>query len=132
MSDPVQQAADDAGVRLRVSDKERPRSHDLVLDQGGIGHPKWMAAKARIARILEGARQGGASSIAGSIKDAQVPRLAHEFMELTAQYKFGRHRNSKWNPFRDLSDGDSARKFVRMVFDICDRSTGRLGAWWTK
>jgi hypothetical protein len=136
VSDPVAEAAQAAGVRLSVTPEARARSRDQdrVLDQEGFLHvnARWPYAKARIFRILGGSSR--ASTIEMSLADAEVPKLAHEFMNLFAWYAYFRHRQSKWNPFAGLSDEEAGRKFVQAVIDICDRSTGKagLGHWYTK
>lgn len=134
MSDRVQDAADSAGLRVSVVAEEdaRPRDTDRVLDAVGFANVKWAHAKARIFRILEGAGKSHATSIAEGVKDAEMPKLAREYVDLVANYKFFRYRASRWNPFYGLSDVDAARKFVAMVFDICDRSSVRLGHWYTR
>lgn len=131
-ADPVQEAAQAAGVRVTVTPEDQASQHaaDPILDHAGFkGDPRFVHAKARIARILEGAGQAGAKTIASGIRDAEIPKLAREYVELIAHYKFFRHRRSRWNPFLDMSDVDAAKMFVAEIYNICDRSTGRMGPW---
>ena len=134
MADPVQAAADAAGVTVRrTPEAEAHESRlDAVLDLGGFANPKLAHARARIARILEGAQFGGARRIEDALKDAAMPELAREYTNLFAQYHLFRHRRSRWNPFFGLSDFDAARMFEARMYSICDRSTGRFGNWWVK
>jgi len=116
---------------------------DMVLRRGGRGAPKferlpllhsnpmrigvkWSSAVARIGRIREGMQP--APSVEESLKTARCPDLALEWFKLYAAYRM-RHRQSRFNPFRGMSEKDAARALMRGAFDICDRSTGRLGAW---
>ena len=95
---------------------------------------RWSYAMARIMRILEpqgdmkAASKGG---YAAMVKNAQAPIHARAFMNMFGFYLSPSHR-SKWNPFRGMSGEDIHRKFVRMVEDICDSSTGLLGPWYIK
>lgn len=94
---------------------------------------RWPFAVARIYRIGEGAK---ASAFDRATDTAACPALAREYLELYAYY-MTRQRSAPLgktdhNPFRALSDRDAARMFERRVESICDRSTGKLGAWYTK
>lgn len=113
----------------------RPRA--LHADPSSIS-PRWPYAVARIYRIGEGAK---ASTYERSVESSECPKLAKQYLETYAYYMTrtrppplhpdGRPRTDH-NPFRGLSDYDAMRKFVRAVEDICDRSTGKLGPWYTK
>ena len=96
---------------------------------------RWGYATMRITRILEGA--GRAATIEASVKDAQIPALAKKFADLWGWFQtFGGPPPPLGrvdpNPFRGLSPKDASRKFMRLVEDICDQSTGVLGSWYVK
>ncbi len=133
MAGQATKAAEDAGVRLTVG-AARKYDRDGLLDACGFSNasPKAPFARARLVRILEGSGASGEATMAEALKYAAMPGLAREFVNLVVWYKFARHRRSKWNPFLGLSDGDAAKKFSALIFDICDRSTGRMGHWWVK
>ncbi len=68
------------------------------------------------------------------VSTCEMPKLAWEAMRIQAFIitrhvppKFGSERN----PFYGLSDVDFERKFRRLVEDLCDKSTGRMGPWRT-
>lgn len=131
--DPVQQACHSAGVRL--GGVGRPtRFRALHGDPMLIG-ARWGAAVARIQQILE--RVARAPTLERAIAGAEYPRLAKEFGELWSYYMTrdalpppnGRVDH---NVFRGMSDKDASKKFIRLVEDICDRSTAALGPWWVK
>lgn len=95
---------------------------------------RWGYAVARCQRIIEGS--GGSSSLTAATANAEVPKLAKELLEVYAYY-FTRSKSppkvgADHNPFRHLTDKDASRMFIRKVEDICDRSTGVLGSWYTK
>ncbi len=95
--------------------------------------PRWPHAVARIFRICEGAK---ASAFDRATDTSEVPRLAKRYAEIWLYY-MTRTRpapmiGTDHNPFRGLSDYDAMRMFVRRVEDICDKSTGKLGAWYVK
>ena len=96
--------------------------------------PRWSYAVMRIKRILEG--HAKATTVEGAIRGAEYAGLAQQYIETWSFYMFRSKPaplvGTDHNPFRHLSDGDAIRKFVRMVEDICDRSTGKLGSWCTR
>lgn len=92
----------------------------------------WSRACARLKRILEGAR---GATLAGAAATAGVPKLARQWVETWALFmtrgRPPRQNKPDVNPFRGLSDEDADRMLRRKVEDICDQSTGALGAWRT-
>lgn len=133
MTDPVASAAAATGVRLSVTPEGARRRPAGILDRGAllVGE-RWSHACARIFRILEGAGHGGASTTVAAVRDAEMPKLAAEYLLEFKLYNFLRHRDHESNKYRGLTEPEAARKFMRIVEDICDRSTGRLGGWWVK
>jgi len=95
---------------------------------------RWPSAVARIYRILQGVAQS--SDFERAVNGAEYPDLAKQYAETWIFYmtrtKPGPPNKVDHNPFRNLTDTDAMRKFIRLVEDICDRSTGKLGAWCTK
>lgn len=118
-------------VRQANSIPYRPAA--LHSDPRIIG-PRWPYAVMRIARILEGVAKS--SNIEHAIEGAELKRLAHQYAEAYAFYLTRTRpppaKGADHNPFRHLSDFDAFRRFIRCVEDICDRSTGKLGSWYTK
>lgn len=127
--DVVREAAAKDGVSLVEGARRydaQPITRTIGMGQGERG----AAAVARIARILE---NGGATKVADldrALRETAVPTLAREYLEVWFHYQ-ARHRVSRFNPFLGLSERDAARKFIRAIYDICDRSTGVLGSWYT-
>lgn len=125
--DPVQQAAAAQGVRL-LADGEKPptiwRPGFLFRNPQQVSE-RWGFAVARIARICE-----------GGTKDGALAALARDYKTLFACFQLrnvpAASRGFKVNAFDGLIDRDAARAFMRGVEDICDRSTGVLGSWYTK
>jgi hypothetical protein len=94
---------------------------------------RWGAAVARIGRIIEGA---SGSTLAAAAANAKIPELAKRWVEVYGYYMTRAMpppaTRVDHNPFRGLSDRDAARAFMRAVEDICDASTGVLGAWYCR
>lgn len=90
---------------------------------------RWAAAVERLRLIMEGAAP--APTHDEMLATANCPDLALDWWKLYASFRF-RHRDTRHNPFRDMSNRDAARALMRWVEDICDRSTGRLGPWQEK
>lgn len=100
---------------------------------------RWSYAKGRLARIVEGMTPHSNLKIACST--CEMPALALEVFRLQGfvyASQAGRH-TGKWkaprpgdeaNPFHGLDPIDFGAKFQRMIEDICDRSTSKLGPWW--
>lgn len=92
--------------------------------------PKWANACARIKRILETVNTN-TSDLAAAVEGAELRTLAKEAAEVMS-WGHMRHSLSPRNPFRGLSGRDFTRKYERLIYDICDRSTGKLGFWYVK
>jgi hypothetical protein len=93
---------------------------------------RWARAVQRLKRIIAGSI---GKTFASAAQNAEVPKLAKEWVEIYA-YFLTRHRPPVFgqnvvNPFWGLSDEDADRMVRAAVEDICDRSTGSLGAWRT-
>lgn len=132
--DPVAQAAAENGLRTNASG-QIVRFRVLHDDPTKISE-RWGYAAGRIKRILEGIRRD-TSSLVVAVEHAECGKLATEFADLWAHFKQFMGPPPKTgpdrNPFRGLSTKDAARKFQRLVEDICDRSTGipGFGPWFT-
>lgn len=140
--DPLKEAQIETGTRLS---RERVDIDAVTTDSPHRLRPvhlhrnpmtiseRWGAATARIARILEGA---AGSTLAGAVANAQIPHLAKQYTETWGYYltrsKPPPANRVDHNPFRGQSDKDASRKFMRLVEDICDKSTGVLGSWFVK
>ena len=136
--DPARKERGRARTKKRAAEQglrvvERPGSYDVhsALDVKGAIDSQMQAAIARIGRILENDGGTHVSDFDKAIAATAVPKLAREFLRLLFGYQL-RGRQSKHNPFCGLSDRDASRKFLRGILDICDRSTGVMGHWWTK
>jgi len=90
---------------------------------------RWALAVGRIARILAGA--GRSAILADAARNAEIPALAVDFADVWSDfqtrnpYRVGESKNR----FDGMKDSDAAKKFIRLVEDICDRSSGRMGPW---
>lgn len=104
--------------------RDRP---DVLYAQAHKVSQRWPFAMGRIKRIIDGATQSASNAVLMST--CECPDLALEVRRLHADYLM-RGRISKHNPFSGLSEDDARRKMIRMVEDICDKSSGRLGPWW--
>lgn len=134
-SNPLIEAQHTTNTRLSVNERKQVvRSRVLHGNPLAISE-RWGAAAARISRILEGVRRD-TSSLVVAVEDAEIGVLATEYADLwghfMTRYQAPPLSGNDRNPFRGLSDRDAARKFQRLVEDICDRSTGRLGSWYVK
>lgn len=122
-----------AGANLGAPRGRAYRPVALHADPRIIG-PRWPYAVMRIKRILEGVARS--SSIVDAVNGAEYKALAKEYAETYAYYltrtRPAPSKGTDHNPFRHLSDFDAFKRFVRCVEDICDRSTGKLGSWFTK
>jgi len=132
--DHVAKAAAETGMRTNP-DGQIVRFKVLHEDPTKVSE-RWGYAAGRIKRILEGVRKD-TSSLVVAVEDAELGKLATEFANLWAYFKTFMGPPPRTgpdpNPFRGLSTRDAARKFQRLVEDICDRSTGipGLGPWFT-
>lgn len=119
--------------------KGRHGDPDRAYDSQGVTRikahhmgDKVSAAVARIGRILQSDGATQVPDVDRAIAGCAVPDLAREFLEHWFYYQM-RHRPSRFNPYFGLSLKDAGRKFLRAIYDICDRSTKVpwLGQWWT-
>jgi hypothetical protein len=125
--DHVQQVQQATGVRL-LGEHDKPpeiwRPSFLFRNPQQVGE-RWGFAVARIARICE-----------GGTKEGSLAHLARDYKTLYACFLLrnvpAQNRGFQVNRFDGLTDRDAARAFMRAVEDICDRSTGALGSWYTK
>lgn len=90
---------------------------------------RWAHACGRMTRILTEGKQGRAFV-------GQLGELAKSYETLWACFQTrnlpAAARGFERNQFDGLTDKEAARAFMRGVEDICDRSTGVLGSWYTK
>lgn len=136
--DPLAQAAQKARVRLTKSEQERRqqaqayRPGALYADPSLVSE-RWSCAVGRFLRIFQGIAKS--SDVTKAVSGAEYPELTREAVELWFHYFTDRHRPAPLtgvdrNPFRGMSDKDATRKFMRLVEDVCDRSTGKMGSWY--
>lgn len=133
--DPLKKAQQATGTTLEV-DAGRHVVKSRYLHQNPLAiSERWGAAAARIGRILQGVNKN-ASSLVVAVEDAELAALATEYADLWSNFFLhfsnpaAASKNER-NPFAGLSIKDAGRKFQRMVEDICDRSTGKLGSWYS-
>jgi hypothetical protein len=131
--DPVAELAQKERVDLRnVSGQQRQKEPNIGAVNPRSVSLRFEAAAKRIAQILAaGVGETKVSDFRKAIAATEMPKLAQEYMEGFTHYTL-RHRQSRFNPFAGMSDADASRKWLRMIEDICDRSTGKLGPWWVK
>lgn len=114
-----------------------------------VPHPdsRWAWACGRLAVILRGADplayagpNPGWTEVARAITSTcECPDLAFEVERLKCHWGLyiatGGRGTLKTlgepNVFAGMKVNDAANKYVRLTEDICDKSTGRLGSWWT-
>lgn len=139
----VERIAADKGLRLDVSD-EAPRYERFRIMHANPTtiSDKWASAMGRVKRILETVAKNErgmatTSSLTDAVEGAELSQLAIECANLWSDAKRRVRKGEKppigsRNPFDGLSDRDFQRKLETMVYAICDRSTGKLGHWYTK
>lgn len=91
---------------------------------------RWSMAKGRVAQICRGISVHSDVKIATST--CECPDLAYEIFRVRADFvvRFRKPRpGDEPNAFFGMSDVDAGLLLQRKIEDICDRSTGRLGAW---
>lgn len=142
-ADQARRLADELGKRgAAVPDADAGYSvrKSKLIHAASMPDSTWSLAKGRIARILSDRTEHPDIMVATST--CVAPGLAREVVALQAfimDSLEGRH-TGKWrpqrpgdepNPFHGLKPDDFGRKFMRMIEDICDRSTGipGLGPW---
>ena len=133
--DLVQQAAQEQGVstdpRGKAIRSRRVHGNPVAISE------RWGCAAGRIKRILECVNRK-TSSLVVAVESAEgnLAVLAAEFAELWSNFLLREQppplTGNDRNPFRGMTTRDAARKFQRLVEDICDRSTGVLGHWYVK
>jgi len=119
--------------------KKRKRNLDILTDKPFHKMDKRaVAAWARIERIIAPADECS-RIVMDSTKDirekcqfSETPKLATEFWIAYLNYKMFRYSKKYMNPFYGKNDVDCARILQRLVEDICDRSTGKMGPWWVR
>lgn len=124
----VERAAQDRN--LRVTNGGNYERFKLLHGNPLAVSPRWANACARIKRILETVNTD-TSDLVKAIEGAELSALAKEAAEIISWW-FMRHSRSPRNPYRELSTRDALRKYERLVYDVCDRSTGKLGHWYVK
>jgi hypothetical protein len=99
---------------------------------------RWMLAKGRIRRVMEGAsppikHPDGSYDFKSMTATCGYPDGAFEFLALWFSFDLrGLVQTRRHNPFFGLSHREASLKFVRLTEDICDRSTGTsMGSWFT-
>lgn len=112
--------------KLKAASKNRDRPDVLYANASKMGE-RWGYALGRLRRILEGA--GRANTPEGVASTSECPDLALAVRKIHAEY-LTRSRNHPLNRFAGLRDDEARRKLQRLIEDICDKSTGRLGPWW--
>lgn len=97
---------------------------------------RWMLAKGRLRRIMEGAsppirHPDGSYDFKSMTATCGYPAGAYEFLSNWFSFDLrGLVQTRKHNPFFGLTHREASLKFVRLAEDICDRSTATsLGQW---
>ena len=97
---------------------------------------RWGHAKGRLAAIVAGAGApkrfaSGAFDFRSMTSTCACPDLAYRFLAAWCDFDL-RYvaQTAKHNPFFGMSSRDASLKLARVVEDLCDASTGRLGQWW--
>lgn len=132
-ADELDRLAAAAGAEIVHDARKMVRKRLATLHATPKPGSRWSLALGRIARILSGATPSTDKRVL--VSTCVDPKLAWEVLRIQA-YIVTRHVPPRFgdeiNPFYGLSDKDFTRMFRRMIEDVCDRSTGRLGTWATK
>jgi hypothetical protein len=127
-SSAIAEAQQKTGVRLLDGNVDLWRPSFMFQNPLKAGK-RWGSACGRIARILHEGKDG--MKYVGNCGP-----YAYEYETMWACFQSrnlpANARGFERNPFDGLADKDAARAFIRGVEDICDRSTGVLGSWFTK
>lgn len=100
---------------------------------------KWLLAKGRIARVMQGASPNvrrfpdGTLDLKGMTKDANYPAGAERYLSNWIDMDF-RYAwiTREYNRYYGMSHRDASLKFVADTMAICDSSTGTsMGTWFT-
>lgn len=118
----------------------RPRDWGPMLDlPPSVGaSERWKLAKGRLTRIMNGASDpkrhpDGTYDLISMTRTCGYPEGAADFLAAWISFDFrGVWQTRNHNPFYGLSHRDASLKFVRVVEDICDRSSVRFGNWFAK
>lgn len=97
---------------------------------------RWMLAKGRIRRVMEGAslpikHPDGSYDFRSMTATCNYPDGAYAFLSLWFSFDLrGLVQTRKHNPFFGLSHREASLKFVRLTEDICDASSSTsMGSW---
>lgn len=126
----LDQRAAEVGATIDHGQLAVKRQPVAIAHAASLPTDRWSFAKGRLARIMSGATNHPDPKIATST--CEVPALALRAYKLFAQFATARYmprQRDEANPFFGLSVLDRGRLLQRMVEDICDASTGRLGPW---
>lgn len=133
--DVIGNAQRETGTTLHVDERGTVVRSRVLHQRPQMTSERWGFAAGRIKRILEGVRKD-TSSLVVAVEDAELGALATEYADVWGHFMTRMQlpplSGNDRNPFRGMSDRDAARKFQRLVEDICDKSTGKLGSWYTK
>ena len=140
--DPVSTYAKENNLRIHVRDAPDGVTCDSALKMPySAAADRWTHAQGRIMQILE--PQGVIDSsmemkdvptrLEAMWKNAKVPQLARMVLEIFSWANMSGKKH-RLNPFYGLGPRDMQRKYVRMIEDVCDASTGipTLGPWYIK
>ncbi len=134
----AQLAEDSDGTSKILAAQDHPREWGPTLNlPPSVGlSERWMLAKGRLDRIMDGAGEirrypDGSYDFRAMTATCGVPGLAYEFLALWFSFDLrDAVQTRRHNPFWDMSHRDASLKFVRLVEDICDRSSGTsMGPW---
>lgn len=126
----LDQKAAEVGATIDHGQLTVKRQPVAIAHAASLPTDRWSFAKGRLARIMSGATNHPDPKIATST--CEVPALALRAYKLFAQFATARYlprQRDEANPFFGLSVIDRGRLLQRLVEDICDASTGRLGPW---
>lgn len=129
-ADELDRQAADAGATIIRDQRKIVRKKLAALHATPKPGSRWSLALGRIARIVSGATPS--TDRRKLVSTCEIPALAWEVMRIQA-YVVTRHVPPRFgdeiNPFYGLSTRDFTRKFQRMIEDVADQSTGKLGPW---
>jgi hypothetical protein len=107
-------------------------SRRTLLTSKAMPKSQWSYAMGRVARILEGTPHNPPP---GSLQHDLLRLKAWAAMRIPKRARHliaTRRAKDEQNPFDGKSERDFNRMLQRMIYDICDKSTGKFGPWWVR
>jgi hypothetical protein len=125
--------AEKHGAQVMRGDEKVVSQRGKIMHATSAPTDRWSNAKARVFRICQGRTNHPDPVVATST--CEMPKLALALFKIQA-FVITRHvppwklpPGSEANPFFGLKPDEYMKKMQRMIEDVCDKSTGRMGPW---